>query len=271
MNDCSAPIGLRRAALDCLLLRDAARKAEATRRLAEQAHLQADLSTPVALLADELTKLPGRPSKPALVPPQAVPQRSPHTPEGRAALLHSIAHIEFNAINLALDAVWRFSNMPQGFYTDWMRVAAEEALHFNLLSTHLQSLGFDYGDFTAHNGLWEMADKTAHDVLARMALVPRLLEARGLDASPIVRRKFEAAGDTRACEILDIILRDEVGHVAIGNRWFRYCCEQAGTEPVSTFERLLAEYGAPAPKPPFNVEARRLAGFDEAEIRWLQT
>jgi uncharacterized ferritin-like protein (DUF455 family) len=269
MNDCSAPTELRSLALACLLQRDPASKAHAARKLATRTELAID--THAMLPMPSALDLPGRPERPVLVAPRAVPLRSPHTAEGRAALLHSIAHIEFNAINLALDAIWRFSDMPQAFYTDWLLVAGEEAQHFCLLRSHLQSLGFDYGDFAGHNGLWEMADKTAHDVLARMALVPRLLEARGLDASPIVRRKFEAAGDARACEILDIILRDEVGHVAIGNRWYRFCCERAGLALVSTFEQLLEQYGAPPPKPPFNIDARRKAGFDEAELSWLES
>ena len=145
------------------------------------------------------------------------------TLEGRAALIHALAHIEFNAINLALDAIWRFADMPQTYYRDWLKVAVEEAYHFSLLSTHLQTLGFKYGDFTGHNSLWEMADRTKSDVLARMALVPRTMEARGLDASPPLRNKLAQAGDTDAAKILDIILRDEIGHVAIGNHWFNYC------------------------------------------------
>ena len=212
---------------------------------------------------------PGRPARPALVPPKDVPSRSPHTPEGRAALLHAIAHIEFNAINLALDAVWRFDGMPDAFYLDWLRVAHEEAHHFSLLREHLQSLGADYGDFDAHDGLWLMTQRTAHDIVARMALVPRTLEARGLDATPPLQAKFERAGDARAVEILALILHDEIGHVAVGNHWYHWLCAQQGLDPVAHDAQLLREYLAPRPRPPFNRDARRAAGFTDAEIAAL--
>jgi uncharacterized ferritin-like protein (DUF455 family) len=195
-----------------------------------------------------------------------VPLRNPATVDGRIALLHSIAHIEFNAINLALDAVWRFARMPAGYYLDWCRVAREEALHFGLLERHLGSLGAGYGDLDAHDGLWQMAERTRGDVLARMALVPRTLEARGLDVTPSIQAKFAASGDTRAVDILDVILRDEIGHVAIGNRWFRYLCAERGLEPVRVYVELAVRHRAPRPRGPFNLEARRLAGFDAAEI-----
>ncbi len=199
---------VRAAALQVLRLADPATKALQTRALfarldparidPNQAH-----SEPPAL--------PGRPALPRLVPPKDVPTRSPFTLEGRAALLHAITHIEFNAINLALDAVWRFPGLPLAYYVDWLRVASEEALHFTLMREHLQSLGFDYGDFDSHDGLWLMVQRTSHDVTARMALVPRTLEARGLDASPPIQAKLRRCGDLRAVEILDLILRDEVG------------------------------------------------------------
>jgi uncharacterized ferritin-like protein (DUF455 family) len=212
---------------------------------------------------------PGRPARPLLVPPAEVPWRNPKTAAGRAALLHALAHIEFNAINLALDAVFRFRDLPDDFYGDWLRVADEEALHFRLLREHLRAGGHDYGDFPAHDGLWEMAVKTAHDPLTRMALVPRLLEARGLDASPTLVAKFRRAGDARAVEILEAILRDEVGHVRIGNRWYAHLCAQRGLDPVTTFRALLKEYDAPPLRPPFHLDARRAAGFTEEEIDWL--
>ncbi|NEX59925.1 ferritin-like domain-containing protein [Noviherbaspirillum galbum] len=210
--------------------------------------------------------LPGRPERPELVPPLGVKHRSMHTVEGRAAMIHALAHIEFNAINLALDAIWRFTGMPPDYYADWLRVAGEEALHFNLLRGHLATLGYDYGDFPAHNSLWDMAEKTAGDVLARIALVPRTMEARGLDASPPVRAKLAQAGDAAAAAILDIILRDEIGHVATGNRWFGWLCRQRGLDPVATYEELAARYKAPVPRGPFNLEARRAAGFSDAEM-----
>ncbi len=191
------------------------------------------------------------------------------TVEGRAALVHSIAHIELNAVDLAADICWRFAGMPDQFYRDWVVIAKEEAQHFTFLREHLVSMGFDYGSFDAHNALWEMAERTKDDILARVALVPRTLEARGLDASPAVKRKLVGAGDHRAGEILDVILRDEIGHVACGNRWYRYLCEQRGLDPISTYAELVDRYDAPRLRAPFNLEARRAAGFDDAELQAL--
>ena len=159
--------------------------------------------------------------------------------------------------------------MPEAFYRDWLRVAGEEALHFGLLREHLLTLGHDYGDFEAHDGLWRMTEATAGDVLARMALVPRTLEARGLDATPPIQAKLKKAGDVRAVAILDIILRDEIGHVAIGNRWYAWLCQQGGQDPVALYPQLVARYAAPRLRPPFNLAARRAAGFSEAELDWL--
>jgi uncharacterized ferritin-like protein (DUF455 family) len=210
--------------------------------------------------------IPGRPARPQLVAPRLLGRRSMATPEGRAMLVHALAHIEFNAINLALDAIWRFPGMPVDFYTDWLRVAGEEALHFSLLAGHLQRLGYAYGDFPGHDSLWEMVDKTKDDVLARMALVPRTLEARGLDAIPPLRVKLAQAGDREAAAILDIILRDEVGHVEIGNRWYGWLCAQRGLDPAPAYDALARRYAAPVLKGPFNLEARRRAGFSEAEL-----
>ena len=202
-------------------------------------------------MLEEPAALPGRPALPRLVPHVALARRSPFTPAGRAALLHSVAHIEFNAINLALDAVWRFPGMPDAYYRDWIGVAAEEALHFTLLREHLHdSLGHDYGDFDAHDGLWTMVERTKHDLVARMALVPRTLEARGLDATPPMQAKFARAGDARAVEILGVILRDEIGHVAIGNNWYRHLCAQRGLDPVATYAELAQAHGAPRPRRP---------------------
>lgn len=227
----------------------------------------------IALVSDAVllpeAPLPGRPERPELVPPLQLKTRSMRTPYGRAALIHALAHIEFNAINLALDAVWRFPALPRQYYADWLQVAVEEAHHFGLLSAHLQTLGFAYGDFPAHNGLWEMAEKTKEDVLARMALVPRTLEARGLDASPMVRAKLAQAGDRAAAAILDTILRDEIGHVAIGNRWFAWLCEQRRCEPLAAYAELAQRYSAPQLHGPFNLEARRAAGFSELELAAL--
>ncbi|MFP5410520.1 MAG: ferritin-like domain-containing protein [Gammaproteobacteria bacterium] len=236
--------------------------------------LQADwLGGRVECAADApraLVDQPGRPAKPELVIPQRMPRRRPDTVAGRAALVHALAHIEFNAINLALDAAHRFAGLPEAYYADWLRVADEEALHFDLLNAHLATLGHAYGDFKAHTGLWDMALKTAHDPLVRMALVPRVLEARGLDATPRIVEKLRTANDTRMVEILAIVERDEIGHVAIGNRWYGWLCAERGVDPEATFRRLLVEYDAPALKPPFNFAARREAGFSEAELAWLE-
>lgn len=214
-------------------------------------------------------RLPGRPERPLLVQPAQLKTRAVGTLEGRAGLVHALTHIEANAINLALDMVWRFAGMPTDFYRDWWRVAQEEALHFELLNAHLNQMGFAYGDFPAHDGLWDMAERTKSDVLARLALVPRTLEARGLDATPAVRNRLVSVGDMAAAKILDIILRDEIGHVAIGNRWYRYLCDARQLDPVSTYAALAQRYQAPQLKGPFNLTARRAAGFTEAELSAL--
>jgi len=233
--------------------------------------VQADAIDLSERFVPEAPSEPGRPALPELVDPRALERRSTATATGRAALIHAVAHIEFNAINLALDAVCRFPEFPRAFYCDWLRVAAEEATHFQLLREHLLNLGYDYGDFPAHNGLWEMALKTAHDALARMALVPRVLEARGLDASPGIIRRLRAAGDLRGAEILEIILREEVGHVAIGSRWFNHLCTERGLDSDSTFVRLLSAYDAPRAVLPLNIEARRQAQFSDRELAYIET
>ncbi len=214
--------------------------------------------------------VPGRPALPTLVSPLKVTRFPMTTAKGRAALIHALAHIEFNAINLALDAIDRFRDLPAAYYRDWSRVAREEAYHFDLLRTHLRTLGFDYGDFEAHDGLWEMARATAHDALVRMALVPRVLEARGLDATPALMEKLRSTGDRRAMEILQIIERDEIGHVAIGTRWFHWLCAERGLDPDDTFIQLVRDFGAPRVKPPFARAARLAAGFSVNELARLE-
>ena len=256
---------LRALALRCLLDADPAAKTAGVAALA-RAHAAGTMAVDARRVLVPDGVVPGRPARPELVPPRQVGRRSMATVEGRAMLVHALAHIEFNAINLALDAIWRFPGLPQSYYTDWLRVAAEEASHFDLLHDHLQLLGWRYGDFTGHDSLWEMVANTSGDVLARMALVPRTLEARGLDAIPPLRAKLAQAGDLAAAGILDILLRDEVGHVEIGNRWYLYLCDRRGLEPVATYDALTVEYRAPVLKGPFNVEARRRAGFTEAEL-----
>ncbi len=259
---------LRPRALEVLAIPDPASKAEAARALLAAARA-GQLAIDAQQQLIEPGGLPGRPARPALVPADRVPTRSPFTLAGRAALLHAICHIEFNAINLALDAVWRFAGMPEAFYRDWLQVAGEEALHFSLLREHLQTLGHDYGDFDAHDGLWRMTAATAGDIVARMALVPRTLEARGLDATPPIQAKLKRAGDERAVAILDIILRDEIGHVAIGNHWYAWLCQRDGLDAEALYPKLVAQYAAPRLRPPFNLAARRAAGFSEGELAWL--
>jgi uncharacterized ferritin-like protein (DUF455 family) len=216
--------------------------------------------------------LVGRPAKPILKSPKSVPSRKPSTPEGLAALVHSVCHIEFNAINLALDATWRFSGLPKQYYLDWVRVAYEESTHFEMLQNLLQEMGYQYGDFDAHDGLWEMCQKTSHDPVARMALVPRILEARGLDATPQIQAKLQAVQSPHARQasaILEIILRDEVTHVQVGNRWYTWLCEVGGLSPMEHSEQLAITYLAPKLRPPFNLLARRQAGFTELELERL--
>jgi uncharacterized ferritin-like protein (DUF455 family) len=259
---------LRRLALEALLTADIQQKV----LLAQALHAQAATLSIANELIPEPAHIPGRPDQPELMQHLNVPKRSPYTPDGLAALVHTVCHIEFNAINLALDAAWRFAGMPRDYYLDWVRVAAEEATHFSLLSAQLQSIGYHYGDFPAHNGLWEMTAKTAGDVTARMALVPRTLEARGLDATPPMQAKLRKVGSVDAMkvvDILDIILRDEVGHVAIGNHWYHWLCQRDGLEPVMHFKMLIKQYQAPRIKPPFNYAARRKAGFTDAEMQAL--
>lgn len=196
-------------------------------------------------------------------------------------MVHAIAHIEFNAINLALDALWRFDDMPEQFYQDWALVAKEESYHFSLLRAHLRGMDtqpdgsptWDYGDFEAHDNLWTVCEQTSGDVVARMALVPRMLEARGLDATPQIQAKLRQIGTPDALvarELLDIILRDEVGHVSIGNHWYHWLCRRDGLDPRLHDAVLAERYKAPHPKAPFNQAARLRAGFTAHEIRQLE-
>lgn len=272
---------LRERALQALCTADPQQKVDQT--LAIWSEFALNFESPIANqalvpTAAQQAALPGRPPLPRLIHPARVAKRSPASPQGLAALIHAIAHIEFNAINLALDAVWRFAGMPSAFYRDWLRVAQEEAQHFSLLRDHLRSLRqspapWDYGDFDAHDGLWTMCTKTADDIVARMALVPRTLEARGLDATPLIQTKLRQVGSPqalRAVEILDIILREEVGHVAIGNHWYRWLCVREGVDPVTHYGLLVQRYAAPRLHPPYNTAARLQAGFSAQELEWLE-
>lgn len=261
--------GVHASALQALRLCDPAEKCACVARLLKAWHLggleiRPDDSEPVRI------EVPGRPQRPVLVRPQDLPRRGLHTEEGRKALLHAIAHIEFNAINLALDAVYRFRNMPPGYISDWLQVAGEEARHFGLLAGRLAELGADYGDFPAHNGLWEMALKTDTDPMQRMALVPRVLEARGLDVTPGMIRRLEAAGDQGSVAVLQVIQREEVGHVAIGSHWFRFLARERGLDPETTFLDLLEQHMPGGVRPPFALEARLAAGFSRGEMSALE-
>ncbi|MGD8559769.1 MAG: ferritin-like domain-containing protein [Gammaproteobacteria bacterium] len=218
----------------------------------------------------ESIAIPGRPLTPRLIDPRQLPRRGFHTEQGRAALLHAITHIEFNAINLALDAVYRFRGLPRDYYNDWLSVADDEARHFVLLRDRLQLLGYQYGDFDAHNGLWDMALRTAHDVLVRMALVPRVMEARGLDVTPGMIERFEAIGDRQSVEVLNVIMEEEVGHVEIGSRWFHYFCDQRGLPRDQTYIELMNQYAQGKVKPPIHREARIAAGFTEQELKYIE-
>lgn len=268
MHASPLPADLFDAAEHCLACAEPAAKAAATVEVARrwragELTLQSDgKAAPIGE--------PGRPARPELVAPRDLPRRGLGSAEGHAALIHAIAHIEFNAINLAWDAVYRFRDLPRAFYDDWVRVADEEAYHFGLVRDHLRELGFDYGDFPAHNGLWEMAQKTAGDALLRMALVPRVLEARGLDVTPGIMRRLAAQGDEAAVAVLAVILRDEVGHVAIGTRWFHHLCAARDLPPEETFRRLFDQYMSGRASGPLHRSARRRAGFSEDELNFLE-
>ena len=216
------------------------------------------------------TVTPGLPENINLVQPEQVPKRGLGTIEGRVALLHAIAHIEFNAINLAWDAVYRFSHLPVDYYSDWAKIAVEETQHFLLLQDHLKSFSYSYGDFSAHDGLWKMAERTSEDVLFRMALVPRVLEARGLDVTPGMIKKFQSIGDTASADILKIIYTEEIGHVETGTYWFQYLCNQKNIDSEETFYNLVSENFKEGLRGPFNYPARSSAGFSNKEIDWLK-
>ncbi len=251
----------------CLLLDNPEEKVKQTYLLQEQLLEQVLLLEPL----DEIEKIPvaGRPATPVLVNPKDVPRRNIAGLKGRLALVHAIAHIEFNAINLALDAVYRFQDMPGQYYLDWCRVAAEEAQHFTMLSDYLESHSIAYGDYNAHNGLWEMAVKTDNDVMVRMALVPRVLEARGLDVTPSMINKLEPTGDTKLITILKKIFDDEIGHVKIGSHWFKKLCQERELDSEKTFLQLIDQYMQGAKFGPFETEAREQAGFSKAEMEAL--
>lgn len=259
---------LLRAAQACLAEPDPLRKAALSRHFAVQ-YRDGRLKLPADAPAPEPIRMPGRPPQLQLVHPSKLPRRGLGSVEGRAAFIHAIAHIELNAIDLAWDAVYRFRGLPSSFYSDWVSCADDESRHFLLLRARLLAHGADYGGLPAHNGLWEMCEKTAHDGLARMALVPRVLEARGLDVTPGMIDRLRALGDGETADVLEIILREEVAHVAAGTRWYHWYCRQAGVEPRTRFRELLHQYAGGYLHGPFNDEARLLAGFAEDELLLL--
>ena len=251
-------------ALDCLLLNEPDEKIRAVRDLNKQW-----LAGQVSVIPSQDAKriiIPGRPGNPKLVDPRDVPKRGFNSEAARVKLLHAITHIEFNAINLALDAVYRFRDMPEQYYTDWLNIAVEEALHFSLLEEYLHSKNSFYGAYDSHNGLWEMAVKTDHDVMVRMALVPRVLEARGLDVTPGMINKFQNIGELELVDIMNIIQSDEIGHVERGNYWFNELCRQRGLSSSETFHQLLDEYMEESMFDSLNQEARIAAGFSKQEL-----
>ena len=253
---------------NALLEPDPVRKCQATAGLFElwsKGKLTRNNDFPVLAI-----ECPGKPELPRLVNPRQLSQRSTSSHAGRISLLHALAHIEFNAINIALDAAYRFRQMPDRFISDWLAVASEEATHFSLLSQHLYDQGSFYGELDAHSGLWDMVCKTRDDVLHRIALVPRVMEARGLDVTPDIIKRFSKIGDQRAVEILQVIYRDEIGHVRIGNHWFRYLCEARDLNLIDTFRELVDQYLKGGLRAPFNWEARLEAGFEAAELKTME-
>lgn len=269
MDSESATLNLFEEAGRVLYLSDLEEKLEATEQLYQQWQ-QGTLDCRSAGEVESIRQA-GHPEKPELVPPRKLKRRRLGSPLGHASMIHAIAHIEFNAINLALDAVYRFREMPSAYYEDWLRIADEERYHFQLVHGRLKQLGYRYGDFPAHNGLWETAEKTADDVLLRMGLVPRILEARGLDVNPGIMEKLLEIGDEESQPVLKVILRDEVGHVKAGTTWFRYLCEQRGLDSEETFEQLVREQLPHTIRGPFYEPGRIEAGFSAREMRFLQT
>jgi uncharacterized ferritin-like protein (DUF455 family) len=255
------------AALACIEINDPGEKAGCAPRLYQQ-WCSGQLAA-VTLTGPVRIENPGRPMQPRLVNPKRVPKRGFNSRPGLNKLAHAIAHIEFNAINLALDAVYRFRDMPDDFYTDWLRVAAEESSHFIMLSEYLLANEVHYGDYDAHNGLWEMALKTEHDVMVRMALVPRVLEARGLDVTPMMITRLKKAGEQQLIDILEVIHKEEIGHVLVGTKWFNFVCQQRGLSPSGVFTDLLRNHVDGIIQGPFDEASRLQAGFTEEEMQHL--
>lgn len=234
------------------------------------------LAQTLATATKDVTRAPeqtevGYPTRPMLVDARKLPKRSLASVDGRGAFFHAICHIEFTAINLALDAVLRFPGMPEAYYADWLRIAKEEALHFDLLQNHLAKIGFRYGDFDAHDGMWQLAERTSHDVMLRMGLVPRVLEARGLDVTPPMIERLQQAGDDSGASLLARIYADEIGHVAAGTRWFNYAAHERGMDPEDAFVDIVEQEFGKLRLNQFNQEGRLLAGFTQQELERINS
>ncbi len=266
MRAARMPVDLFSAARDCLKENNLEKKIQLSTATVKRCRQGFSLKK----VTVESTHCVGRPCKPRLVPPKALPRRGFGTQQARLSLLHAIAHIEFNAINLAWDAIYRFQDMPEDYYWDYLQVAQEETGHFSLLRTHLNRASYDYGDFDAHDGLWTMAENTAEDVLHRMAIIPGVLEARGLDVTPAMIKKFADTGETEIVETLETIYREEIGHVRTGIFWFRYICSQRGLEAESTFIQLIKQYQLDEFRGGLNKAARIEAGFSQQQLDFLE-
>lgn len=256
------PISIGEAACQVLLTPDPGEKAALSRKMAVQWRA-GDLSEDCLAMPPDR---PARPGDPVLLPPAKMPRRRGGATRNRIALLHAVAHIEFNAIDLAWDMVARFARfdgetMPRAFLDDWVGVADDEARHFSMIRERLLALGADYGDLPAHDGLWQAAEATRHDALARLAVVPMVLEARGLDVTPSMIERLQGMGDEKSAASLKVIYEDEISHVAAGERWFRYLCRRRGKDIQTHFHALVRENFAGLLKPPFNHDARLAAGM----------
>lgn len=259
------------AASRCIRERDTGQKLQSVQSMAQRWYLGHLIPDGDSCAVERIVQA-GVPDHLQLVSPVDVPRRRIGSREGLIALLHAIAHIEYSAINLAVDAVYRFRGMPTQYYDDWIKVATEECYHFAMIRHQLNRLNIDYGDLPAHQGLWDVAMYSADDVLHRMALVPRVLEARGLDVTPGMIHRVEKAGYFEFAEVLKIIFRDEIGHVRIGSFWFNRLCRARSLDPAITFRAYLDRYCDEMNahiSGPFQEDARKLAGFTEQELQQL--
>ena len=250
-------------AVEVLTTADGREKCAVSKRHAETWFAAREAGTPIPVGTATPPLHPSRPARPELLPPRDVPRRRPGSPQGRVALLHAVAHIELNAVDLHWDIIARFGHvpMPLGFYDDWVKAAAEESRHFNLICDCLETMGSDYGALPAHAGMWRAAEDTVGDLFGRLAVVPMVLEARGLDVTPGMIDIFRKAGETQAIAALEVIYAEEVGHVAYGSKWFNWLCGRDGLDPKEVFHALVRQYFHGALKPPFNEEKRAEAGL----------